>query len=102
MLADPALHRLINEWAPTTPSMHTAAFYALAALTIWAIARRGARVPLFNRAAFLVTLLAAIDAIRNIVWFGLAAIVVAAAAAEPSARPPAVQWLATTRPDPSR
>jgi hypothetical protein len=75
MLADPALHRLINEWGPTTPSLHTAAFYGLAAATIWATARHGAGVPLFNRAALLLTLLAAVDSIRNIVWFGLAAIV---------------------------
>ena len=75
MLADPALHRLINEWGPTSPSVHTAAFYGLAAIAIWAVARQGAGVPFFSRAALLLTLLAAIDAIRNIVWFGLAAIV---------------------------
>jgi hypothetical protein len=75
MLADPALHRLINEWGPTTPSLHTAAFYGLAAVTIWATTRHSAGVPLFNRFALLLTLLAAVDSIRNIVWFGLAAIV---------------------------
>lgn len=75
LLANPLLHWFINEWGPSTPSLRTAAFYALAFATIWLTARHGSRLPLFSRAALLLTLVAAVTSVRNIVWFGLTALV---------------------------
>jgi hypothetical protein len=75
LLADPILHSFINEWGPSTPSARTAAFYALAAATIWLIGRHGKRVTAFEQLALLLTLCSAAGAIRNIVWFGLTALV---------------------------
>jgi hypothetical protein len=75
LLADPILHSFINEWGPSTPSARTAAFYALAAATIWLIGRHGRRVTGFEQLALLLTLCSAAGAIRNIVWFGLTALV---------------------------
>jgi len=75
LLLDQRLHSFINEWGPTTPGSRTAAFYLLALATIWVLARHGSRHSLFARLALLVTLVGAVTSIRNIVWFGLCALV---------------------------
>jgi hypothetical protein len=75
LLFNPLLHWFINEWGASTPSLKTAAFYGLAFATVWLLARHGKRLPLFGRIALLLTLVAGITSIRNIVWFGLAALV---------------------------
>jgi hypothetical protein len=75
LLLNPLLHSFINEWGPTTPGLRTAGFYLLALATVWALARHGSRHSLFARLALLVTLVGAVTSIRNIVWFGLCALV---------------------------
>ena len=75
LLANPLLHSVINEWGPSAPSPRTAAFYALALATVWLIGRHGRRISGFEQLALLLTLCAGVIAIRNIVWFGLTALV---------------------------
>ena len=75
LLANPLLHSVINEWGPGTPSPRTAAFYVLALATVWLIGRHGRRITAFEQLALLLTLCAGVMAIRNIVWFGLTALV---------------------------
>jgi len=75
LLANPLLHSVINEWGPGAPSSRTAAFYVLAFATVWLIGRHGTRVTGFEQLALLLTLVAGVTAIRNIVWFGLTALV---------------------------
>jgi len=75
MLANPLLHGFIDEWGPSTPSMRTAAFYALAFAAVWLTALHGRRLTPFSRLVLLLTMVSAVTAVRSIVWFGLAALV---------------------------
>jgi len=84
LLGDPLLHWFIDEWGPSTPSLRTAAFYALAFATVWLTARHGSRVTLFSRVCLLLTLVAATMSVRNIVWFGLTALVLFPQLLDPS------------------
>lgn len=65
--------KLITEWMSPSPSIPTAAFYVLGGLTLWLIGRSGAQLTGFERIVLVVTLLAGLLAIRNMVWFALAA-----------------------------
>jgi hypothetical protein len=75
MFLDADLGRLVVEWGWTAPSLATAPFWGFAALTGWAVVRRGGHAPWFDRIALAVTLVAGVAAIRSVVWFGLAAVV---------------------------
>jgi hypothetical protein len=66
---------LVTEWATSAPSLMTAPFYVLAFGGLALLARRWKAVPLFERLTFLVLLVAGMIALRNMVWFSLAAIV---------------------------
>jgi len=74
--------KFVIEWASPRPSAVTAAFYLLGALALWLIGRSGTRLTPFERALLLVTLAAGLDAIRNIIWFALAAAILLPVAAE--------------------
>jgi len=74
MLVDPPFGRYISEWSRTTPSPFTAAFFVLAAVAaVLAIRRRG-QLGLFDHIALVLTLAVALEAIRGIIWFALAAL----------------------------
>jgi hypothetical protein len=75
LLINPPFGRIVNEWTAPTPSGLTAVFYLLAFVAVWAVGRRGSALTLFERLALLVTLAAALHATRNIIWFGLTALV---------------------------
>jgi hypothetical protein len=75
LLFESDLQRYVVEWGWTAPSATTLPFYGLAAVTVWALARRSARLPWFDRVALALTLVAGVSALRSVVWFGLAAIV---------------------------
>jgi hypothetical protein len=75
LLVDPPFAGLVNEWSAPTPRPITALFYLLAFVTVWALGRRGSALTTFERLALLVTLASALHATRNIVWFGLTALV---------------------------
>lgn len=75
LLLESDLQRYVVEWGWTAPSATTLPFYGLAALTFWALVRRPGRLPWFDRIALAATLVAGVAALRSVVWFGLAALV---------------------------
>jgi hypothetical protein len=75
LLIDPPFRGLIVEWTAPTPQAITALFYVLAFVTVWALGRWGRVLTRFEQLALLVTLASALTATRNIVWFGLTALV---------------------------
>jgi hypothetical protein len=73
MLIDPPFGREIREWHRTTPSAITALFFALvAAAVVLAVTRRN-RLSVFDALVLLLMLAVGLEALRGIVWFGLAA-----------------------------
>ena len=87
MLFGDELRRYVVEWGWAAPSVTTLPFYGLAALTVWALARRSQRLTWFDRIALAATLLAGISALRSVVWFGLAALILLPGALSSGARP---------------
>lgn len=87
ILANPAFREFITEWKPTTPSTQTAPFYLLAFATLWILGRRGDRVSLFEKLLVLVTLVMAVQTIRNVVWFALVALMLIPTPLEAVVRP---------------
>ena len=75
LLINPPFGKLVGEWRAPTPAPITALFYILAFATVWALGRWGRKLTGFERLALLVTMASALGAIRNILWFGLAALV---------------------------
>ena len=92
--------RLITEWLSPAPSVTTASFYLLAAVALWLIGRGASRLTIFERLVLLLTLAAGMMAIRNIVWFALAATMLLPVLAEeerPSREPRGVPvWFGAT------
>jgi hypothetical protein len=75
LLVNPPFRNLIVEWTAPTPRPITALFYVLAFVTVWSLGRWGRKLSRFECLALLVTLASALSATRNVVWFGLAALV---------------------------
>jgi hypothetical protein len=75
LLANPTLRSFIDEWGPSTPSHKTLLFFLLAAVTIWLLGRYRDRLTGFEQLALVFTLVGGVTAIRSIIWFGLAALV---------------------------
>ena len=64
---------LVPEWGPVTGSPVVASlFFLTAAVVIWSFGRHRSQTTLWERAAILVLGVAAIVAVRNVVWFNLA------------------------------
>jgi hypothetical protein len=74
LIGNPLMARYVNEWrAPTLKD--ALAFFALSLGVTWLVARQGRVLSPFERLLLLVTGLAGLTAIRGIVWFGLAVVV---------------------------
>jgi hypothetical protein len=71
-----AFGQYVSEWAPTTLTLFSASFFVVAAVTIWTLGRLGERLTLFEKAALGSTMVLSFLAIRNVVWFVLAALVI--------------------------
>jgi hypothetical protein len=70
-----AFRDLVTEWqAATFPEQWP--FFLLAVGSIWLAARKPRRLSLFEHLALVCTAFAALDAIRNLVWFALVAVMV--------------------------
>ena len=67
---------LVVEWQPPHLAPLTAAFYLLAAVGLWLLAREGSALTRFEQASFVLILVAAMLSMRNIVWFALLALIV--------------------------
>jgi hypothetical protein len=75
-LANPEFGRLVSEWKPVTSTMLLAVpLFILIAVTAYVVLRRWRRTPLFDLLVLAMLAAAAIDAVRNITWFGLAVVV---------------------------
>ncbi len=76
-LIDPGLRRYLIEWQPVTADALLAVlFFLLAGAAVWAMGRYGRAGTLWERAAALLLAAGAIVALRNVVWFALAMLVV--------------------------
>lgn len=75
MLVDAPFADLLREWGWSAPGAETFLFYVLAALTVVlvVIRRSGGRLTIFEIVVLAVTLVGAIQAIRGVIWFALAA-----------------------------
>jgi hypothetical protein len=75
VLSSSAFRDLVTEWhAPTFPAQLP--FFILAVGGVWLVARKPRRLTLFEHLALICTLFAAFDAVRNLVWFALVALMV--------------------------
>jgi hypothetical protein len=90
LLVDPPFGREVREWQRTTPSWLTAVFFLLVALAVVLVITRRKRLGLFDALVLGLTLVTALDAIRGIVWFGLACVALLPALA--TKRPGAVSF----------
>lgn len=75
LLFNPLLREYVVEWKASTPSADTAAFYAYAAVAAALVVRHRRLLTQFELAALLVTLLGAFLAVRSILWFAIAGLV---------------------------
>jgi hypothetical protein len=77
MLIHPAFAPYIGEWRPPTFQSTAIPFFALTLAAVWLIGRSGPRLTGFEKLAVVATILGGFMAIRSIVWFALAAVVLA-------------------------
>jgi hypothetical protein len=73
LLFNSAVREIAPEWAASTPAVWTAPFYLVAAGSLWLLARRRSRLTTFEQAALLATIAAGAAAVRSLMWFALAA-----------------------------
>jgi len=75
MLIDAPFAEILREWQWSSPAATTALFYVLAAVSIAlvAIGRCRRRLGVFELVVLGVTLLGAVQAVRGVIWFALAA-----------------------------
>jgi hypothetical protein len=93
-LANPEFGKLVSEWRPATSVMLLAVpLFVLIAGTAYTVLRTCRRTPLFDLLVLAMLAVAALDAVRNITWFGLAVVVLL---------PSAVSKLKGGRPAPLR
>jgi len=74
-LMNSAFSQFVTEWHPTTLSLATVPVYGALLAGIWLIGRHGRCLTVFEKVAFVVVGLLALIALRNMIWFGLAAVV---------------------------
>jgi hypothetical protein len=75
VLGSSAFHDLVTEWHATAfPDQWP--FFVLAVGSLWVTARRPRRLSLFEHLALVAMMFAALDAVRNLVWFALVAVMV--------------------------
>lgn len=80
-LLNPEFSKLVTEWQPVTAyTILAVPLLLLIVGTIWTLGRSGSRTPVFDQVVLIVLALAAIFAVRNITWFGLAVIMLLPAA----------------------
>jgi hypothetical protein len=74
MLLNGGFRQLVVEWRPTAPAFQTAPFYLLAFLAVWLIGRQKERLVAFEQVLLGFTLLMGLQAMRSVIWFTLAAL----------------------------
>jgi hypothetical protein len=75
-LLNPQFGKLVTEWRPVTDYMVIAVpLLLLIIASVYLIGRSGSRTPVFDQIVLVLLALAAVFAVRNITWFGLAALI---------------------------
>ncbi len=75
MLVSPLMRTFVDEWGASAPSQGTMLFYVVGIVAAVLLARHRSRLTAFEQLALLAMLIAGVSAIRSIVWFALAALV---------------------------
>jgi hypothetical protein len=76
-LFNTALKHAVTEWQPITSAPFIAGpFFVLAGVALWSFGRYARRTTLWERAGLIVLGIGAIDAVRNVSFFALAAVIV--------------------------
>lgn len=74
LLANPSLAQYVGEWQHSWPGIGTAVFYLALLAGAWLLLRQRRGVVLYDKLAFALLGLGALQALRGIVWFGLATV----------------------------
>lgn len=75
MLVSPLMRSFVDEWAASVPSLRTMQFYVVGIAAAALLARHRSRLTEFEQLALLAMLVVGVSAIRSIVWFSLAALI---------------------------
>lgn len=74
-MLNPAFGHLVSEWRPVTSTViYAVPCFGMAAATLWLLGRSGKRTPLFDQLALIALAIGAVFAMRNLMWFGLAVV----------------------------
>jgi hypothetical protein len=76
LLMNPLLPKFVAEWKASTPGVLTAVFYAVLLGGVVLLAKYGKKAALYDKVALALLAVSAVMALRSIIWFGLAAVVV--------------------------
>lgn len=68
--------KFVTEWKPTTLSLEHLPVFLLAGGGLWLLARSGRSTLMFERVAFVLTALAAFEAVRNVGWLAIVSVLV--------------------------
>jgi hypothetical protein len=87
-LLNPTFNKVVSEWKPVTSlTVLAVPFFGLLFATIWLLGRSGSRTRLFDHVTLMILAIGAIFAIRNVTWFGLAALMLLPGAISGTLRP---------------
>jgi hypothetical protein len=75
MLVSPLMRTFVDEWSRSMPSASTMLFYVVGIAAVVLVVRHRSRLTGFEQLALLALLVAGASAIRSIVWFALAALI---------------------------
>jgi hypothetical protein len=75
LLTNPLLPKFVAEWKWSAPGVLTAIFYAVLLGAAWLLFRHGRRLAAYERVAVALLAVSAVMALRSIIWFGLAAVI---------------------------
>jgi hypothetical protein len=76
LLTNPLLPEFVSEWKWSAPGLLTAVFYAVLLGGLWLLVRHGRKVAAYDKVALALLAASAVTALRSIIWFGLAAVIV--------------------------
>ena len=76
LLMNPLMPKFVAEWKVSTPGVLTAVFYAVLLAAVVLLAKYGRKVALYDKVALALLAVSAIMALRSIIWFGVAAVIV--------------------------
>jgi hypothetical protein len=78
LLTNPLLPKFVAEWKASAPGVLTAVFYAVLLGSVVLLAKYGRKIALYDKVALALLAVSALMALRSIIWFGLAAVIVLA------------------------